>query len=266
MGKPTFFSEMKRRQIYRGGVMYIVAGWVMVQVATSVFPYFDVPPWAVRYLVVSILLGFPVSLVCLWMFESVDPNDPEKHLHDRRQSREDNAALGKIMEAERAQRQKENQELIAALAQLKSDNTGTSNAAMQSAVDAVTAAQAAPAPAAALPAQDPAPRKRKSLLALFATVFSIALVLAGIWVLFGPKETLQASEVTGEITQKYVAPGFAQVESMGVALLTPVLNKLGITIPPERVFTALLVLISLMILRDLYRQIRQNARRRAQTY
>ncbi|MEY3517040.1 MAG: hypothetical protein RIS67_1257, partial [Pseudomonadota bacterium] len=57
MGKPTFFSEMKRRQIYRGGVMYIVAGWVMVQVATSVFPYFDVPPWAVRYLVVSILLG-----------------------------------------------------------------------------------------------------------------------------------------------------------------------------------------------------------------
>lgn len=258
MGKPTFFSEMKRRQIYRGGVMYIVAGWVMVQVATSVFPYFDVPPWAVRYLVVSILLGFPVSLVCLWMFESVDPNDPEKHLHDRRRSREENASLTKIMEAERAQRQKDNQELIAALAQIKSGNPEAA-AAVQSATAGIAPAQQAPEPAPSAP-----PRKRKSLMAMFATAVTIALVLAGIWVLFGPKDAIQASAVTGEITQKYVAPGFAQVESMGVALLTPLLDKLGISIAPQRVFTALLVLFSLMVLRDLYRQIKQSARRRTQ--
>ena len=259
MGKPTFFSEMKRRQIYRGGVMYIVAGWVMVQVATSVFPYFDVPPWAVRYLVVSILLGFPVSLVCLWMFESVDPNDPEKHLHDRRQSREDNAALGKIMEAERAQRQKDNQELIAALAHLKSSNPDAPATAVQSAAELIQPVQQAADPVPSTP-----PRKRKSLLALFATALTIALVLAGIWVLFGPKDAIQATAVTGEITEKYVAPGFTQVESMGVALLTPLLDKLGIPIAPQRVFTALLVLFSLMVLRDLYRQIKQSARRRAQ--
>ena len=259
MGKPTFFSEMKRRQIYRGGVMYIVAGWVMVQVATSVFPYFDVPPWAVRYLVVSILLGFPVSLVCLWMFESVDPNDPEKHLHDRRQSREENAALGKIMEAERAQRQKDNQELIAALAHLKSSNPDAPATAVQSAAELIQPVQQAADPVPSTP-----PRKRKSLLALFATALTIALVLAGIWVLFGPKDAIQATAVTGEITEKYVAPGFTQVESMGVALLTPLLDKLGIPIAPQRVFTALLVLFSLMVLRDLYRQIKQSARRRAQ--
>lgn len=259
MGKPTFFSEMKRRQIYRGGVMYIVAGWVMVQVATSVFPYFDVPPWAVRYLVVSILLGFPVSLVCLWMFESVDPNDPQKHLHDRRQSREENASLTKIMEAERAQRQKDNQELIAALAQLKSGNPETPAAAVQSSAEVIQPVRQAPEPAPSAP-----PRKRKSVLALFATIFTIALVLAGIWILLGPKDAHQASAVTGEITERYVAPGFAQVESMGVALLTPLLNKLGIPIAPQRVFTALLVLFSLMVLRDLYRQIKQSARRRAQ--
>ena len=259
MGKPTFFSEMKRRQIYRGGVMYIVAGWVMVQVATSVFPYFDVPPWAVRYLVVSILLGFPVSLVCLWMFESVDPNDPEKHLHDRRQSREENAALGKIMEAERAQRQKDNQELIAALAHLKSSNPDAPATAVQSAAELIQPVQQAADPVPSTP-----PRKRKSLLALFATALTIALVLAGMWVLFGPKDAIQATAVTGEITEKYVAPGFTQVESMGVALLTPLLDKLGIPIAPQRVFTALLVLFSLMVLRDLYRQIKQSARRRAQ--
>lgn len=259
MGKPTFFSEMKRRQIYRGGVMYIVAGWVMVQVATSVFPYFNVPPWAVRYLVVSILLGFPVSLVCLWMFESVDPSDPEKHLHDRRQSREESASLTKMMEAERAQRQKDNQELIAALAQLKAGSPEAPAAAVQSAAEMIQPVQQAPDPVPSTP-----PRKRKSLLALFATAFTIALVLAGLWVLFGPKDAVQASAVTGEITQKYVAPGFAQVESMGVALLTPLLDKLGIPIAPQRVFTALLVLFSLMVLRDLYRQIKQSARRRAQ--
>lgn len=259
MGKPTFFSEMKRRQIYRGGVMYIVAGWVMVQVATSVFPYFNVPPWAVRYLVVSILLGFPVSLVCLWMFESVDPSDPEKHLHDRRQSREESASLTKMMEAERAQRQKDNQELIAALAQLKAGNPEAPAAAVQSAAEMIQPVQQAPDPVPSTP-----PRKRKSLLTLFATAFTIALVLAGLWVLFGPKDAVQASAVTGEITQKYVAPGFAQVESMGVALLTPLLDKLGIPIAPQRVFTALLVLFSLMVLRDLYRQIKQSARRRAQ--
>ena len=259
MGKPTFFSEMKRRQIYRGGVMYIVAGWVMVQVATSVFPYFDVPPWAVRYLVVSILLGFPVSLVCLWMFESVDPNDPEKHLHDRRQNREEKAALGKIMEAERAQRQKDNQELIAALAHLKSSNPDAPATAVQSAAELIQPVQQAADPVPSTP-----PRKRKSLLALFATALTIALVLAGIWVLFGPKDAIQATAVTGEITEKYVAPGFTQVESMGVALLTPLLDKLGIPIAPQRVFTALLVLFSLMVLRDLYRQIKQSARRRAQ--
>ena len=70
MVKPTFWSELKRRQIYRGGVMYVVAGWVVVQVATQVFPYFDIPNWAIRLVVVAILLGFPIALVCLLMFES----------------------------------------------------------------------------------------------------------------------------------------------------------------------------------------------------
>src|SRR5574343_357370 len=121
MVKPTFWSELKRRQIYRGGVMYVVAGWVVVQVATQVFPYFDIPNWAIRLVVVAILLGFPIALVCLWMFESVDPQDPEKHLVDRRQGGRDagSAELSRLMAAERAERQRQNEELIAALAQLK---------------------------------------------------------------------------------------------------------------------------------------------------
>ena len=87
MSAQSFLSELKRRQIYRGGVMYVVAGWVIVQVAATVFPYFNIPEWAIRLLVVVILLGFPVALVALWMFESTLPNDPNVRLHDRRAPR-----------------------------------------------------------------------------------------------------------------------------------------------------------------------------------
>ena len=87
MSAQSFLSELKRRQIYRGGVMYVVAGWVIVQVAATVFPYFSIPEWAIRLLVVVILLGFPVALVALWMFESTLPNDPSASLPSARGAR-----------------------------------------------------------------------------------------------------------------------------------------------------------------------------------
>lgn len=255
--KPTFLSELKRRQIYRGGVMYVVAGWVMVQVATGVFPYFNIPPWAIRFVVVAILVGFPVSLVCLWMFESVNPDDPEKHLHERRQGgRDDSPDLAKLMQAERAERQKETQELISALAQLKAGSTVTP-------VDAPETARAVNTVGISASAAVPAPvSKRKGKISTLAAVLFIVLMLAGAWILFGPETKLQPTIITGELTEKYVAPGFSQVEKIGAELLRPVLRKLGINIAPERVFTVLLVLIAFLILRDFYRQLVNSRARR----
>lgn len=270
MIKPTFFSELKRRQIYRGGVMYVVAGWVMVQVATSTFPYFNIPAWAIRFVVIAILIGFPVALVCLWMFESVDPNEPEKHLHNRRQgAREDNSAITKMMESERAERQKQNQELIAALAQLKTNSSEQTQGSMHASVAAANAqiiSQTATQPEVPVP-ETPPKRKNKSII--FISLLLITLALAGAWILFSPQNTVQATAATDtavaigdDITQKYVAPGFAQVEKFGAELLRPLLNKLGISIAPERVFTLLLVLIGLLIIRDLFRQFMSSRRRR----
>ena len=263
MNKPSFLSELKRRQIYRGGVMYVVAGWVIVQVATGVFPYFDIPTWAIRFVVVAIMLGFPVSLVCLWMFESHDPEDPEKHLQDRRQGRDDNAALAKLMASERAERQKETQELIAALTQLKTESAETADA---SAVRTVSADMPAPAmkaqPAAPVEAAVAAkPRgKRKLVFALLA----LTLALAAVWVLvFSSKASVAPGEMGATLAHEYVAPGFSQAEHYGVMLLKPVLDKLGIGIAPERVFTFLLVIIGFLILRDLYRQFIGSRLRRA---
>jgi flagellar basal body-associated protein FliL len=271
MIKPTFFSELKRRQIYRGGVMYVVAGWVMVQVATSIFPYFNIPAWAIRLVVIAVLIGFPVALVCLWMFESIDPNEPEKHLHNRRQGgREDNSALTKMMETERLERQKQNEELIAALAQLKSngpDNPqGSMNASVAS-ISAQTTGHSAPPPYIPVPASPP---KRKNKTIIFISLMFITLALAGAWILFSPQNALQATAATDtavalgdDITTQYVAPGFAQVEQIGAELLRPLLLKLGISVAPERVFTLLLVLIGFLILRDLFRQFTSSRARNA---
>lgn len=262
MVKPTFWSELKRRQIYRGGVMYVVAGWVVVQVATQVFPYFDIPNWAIRLVVVAILLGFPIALVCLWMFESADAENPEKHLADRRQNRDGGSAeLSRLMAAERAERQRQNEELISALAQLK--------AGPGPAVDAAAGAAPAVAPAPqAMPTQTPEPPPpapaRKSRAGMLAGAVVLVLVLAGLWILFGPQAPSAPGAIPGELAEKYVAPGFAQVERLGADLLRPLLKKLGIGIAPERVFTVLLVLAGALILRDFYHQMVSARRRKRQ--
>ena len=67
--KPSFFSELKRRNVYKVGAMYGVAGWLLVQVATQVFPFFDIPNWVVRVVVIAIVAGFPVALVLSWIYE-----------------------------------------------------------------------------------------------------------------------------------------------------------------------------------------------------
>jgi len=64
-----FFVELKRRNVYKVAVAYIVAGWALSQGIAQVFPVFDVPNWVVRLLVLLIIVGLPVALVLAWMFE-----------------------------------------------------------------------------------------------------------------------------------------------------------------------------------------------------
>ncbi|HZR36449.1 MAG TPA: hypothetical protein VFA75_13840 [Nevskia sp.] len=67
--QPSFFAELKRRNVYKVGAMYGVAGWLLVQVATQVFPFFDIPNWVVRVVVIAIVAGFPLALVLSWIYE-----------------------------------------------------------------------------------------------------------------------------------------------------------------------------------------------------
>jgi len=64
-----FFAELKRRNVYKVAVAYIVAGWALAQGVAQVLPVFDTPNWVVRFLVVLIVLGLPVALVLAWVFD-----------------------------------------------------------------------------------------------------------------------------------------------------------------------------------------------------
>ena len=65
----NFFAELKRRNVYKVAVAYAVVGWLLIQVATQVFPFFEIPNWAVRLVVLIIVVGFPIALVIAWAFE-----------------------------------------------------------------------------------------------------------------------------------------------------------------------------------------------------
>src|SRR5438270_12675884 len=65
----TFFTGLKRRNVYKVAVAYAIVGWLLVQVATQVFPFFEITNWAVRLVVLAIVIGFPIALVIAWAFE-----------------------------------------------------------------------------------------------------------------------------------------------------------------------------------------------------
>lgn len=69
MNPKAFFGELKRRNVYKVAVAYLVAGWALTQGIAQVFPVFDVPNWVVRLIVFLMIIGFPIALIFAWAFE-----------------------------------------------------------------------------------------------------------------------------------------------------------------------------------------------------
>jgi len=65
----NFFRELKRRNVYKVAVAYIIAGWALSQGIAQVFPVFEIPNWIIRLIVLLVILGLPIALVLAWMFE-----------------------------------------------------------------------------------------------------------------------------------------------------------------------------------------------------
>ena len=69
MNPKGFFRELKRRNVYKVAVAYAIVSWLLIQIATQVFPFFEIPNWSVRLVVLLLVLGFPVALILSWAFE-----------------------------------------------------------------------------------------------------------------------------------------------------------------------------------------------------
>jgi TolB-like protein/Tfp pilus assembly protein PilF len=70
MNRRNLFSELKRRNVYKVAVAYAVVAWLLVQVATQVFPFLEIPNWVVRLVIALVVIGFPIALVIAWAFEA----------------------------------------------------------------------------------------------------------------------------------------------------------------------------------------------------
>ncbi|MEY2438627.1 MAG: eukaryotic-like serine/threonine-protein kinase [Verrucomicrobiota bacterium] len=85
MNPRNFFSELKRRNVYKVAVAYAIVSWLLIQAASIFFPAFDAPPWVMKIFIIVIIFGFPVALILAWAFEltlegikradEVDPNE-----------------------------------------------------------------------------------------------------------------------------------------------------------------------------------------------
>jgi TolB-like protein/Flp pilus assembly protein TadD len=65
----NFFSELKRRNVYKVAVAYLVVSWLIIQAASILLPTFEAPGWVMKVVVVFLILGFPIALVFSWAFE-----------------------------------------------------------------------------------------------------------------------------------------------------------------------------------------------------
>jgi TolB-like protein/Tfp pilus assembly protein PilF len=70
MNERNFFAELKRRNVYKVAVAYAIVGWLLVQIATQVFPFLEIPNWIVRLVIALVVIGFPIALVIAWAFET----------------------------------------------------------------------------------------------------------------------------------------------------------------------------------------------------
>ncbi len=65
----NFFAELKRRNVYKVAVAYLVVSWLLIQAASIFLPAFDAPPWVMKVFIIVIIFGFPVALIFSWAFE-----------------------------------------------------------------------------------------------------------------------------------------------------------------------------------------------------
>ncbi len=98
MNPRSFFSELKRRNVYRAAVAYGVVAWFLTQLTTQVFPFFEIPNSAVRFVVIALAIGFPIAMLLSWLYEFTPEGIVRTEDLDPVQARSVQRATGRILD------------------------------------------------------------------------------------------------------------------------------------------------------------------------
>src|SRR5215470_14991549 len=69
MSEPSFFAELKRRNVIRMAGLYLVGAWLLIQVTSTMLPAFEAPGWVLRAVIITLAVGFIPALIFSWVFE-----------------------------------------------------------------------------------------------------------------------------------------------------------------------------------------------------
>jgi TolB-like protein/Flp pilus assembly protein TadD len=96
---PTnILTELKRRNVYRAAVAYGVVAWFLTQLTTQVFPFFEIPNSAVRFVVIALAVGFPIAMLLSWLYELTPEGIVRTEDLDPAQARSARRATGRILD------------------------------------------------------------------------------------------------------------------------------------------------------------------------
>jgi len=65
----SLFNELKRRKVFRVGIAYVIAAWLVAQVADLVADTYLAPVWVMQMIVTLLIVGLPISLILSWAFD-----------------------------------------------------------------------------------------------------------------------------------------------------------------------------------------------------
>jgi TolB-like protein len=94
----NIFTELKRRNVYRAAVAYGVVAWFLTQLTTQVFPFFEVPSYAVRFVVIALAVGFPIAMLLSWVYEFTPEGVVRTEDLDPAQAKSAQRAKGRILD------------------------------------------------------------------------------------------------------------------------------------------------------------------------
>ena len=98
MNPTNFLAELKRRNVYRAAVAYGVVAWFLTQLTTQVFPFFEIPNSAVRFVVIALAVGFPIAMLLSWLYELTPEGIVRTEDLDPAQARSVQRASGRILD------------------------------------------------------------------------------------------------------------------------------------------------------------------------